>query len=210
MTGSLNKNPKLEGDWVGEVSPKGYALLYRMKKHLYSKKSDFQQIDVVETDLLGKMLLNDSLVMVTEKDESIYHEMMAHVPVNLHPNPQRVLIIGGGDGGTAREVLRHKEVDECVMVEIDEVVVEACREHIPQTGAIFEHPKLNLLIADGVEYAKNAKEPFDVILVDSTDPIGPATPLFGPEFYGNLHRLLKDDGILVAQGETPVYEQPMQ
>src|SRR5690606_20146847 len=143
---------------------------------------DALPIYVVDTELLGRMLLNDSLVMVTEKDEAIYHEMMAHVPLSVHPRPKRVLIIGGGDGGTAREVLRHDRVERCVMVEIDEAVVRACRSELTQTGRAFENPRLELIIGDGVEYANNCNEQFDVILVDSTDPIGPATPLFGTDF----------------------------
>lgn len=210
MSQELKKNPTLEGDWVGEVNSKGFALLYRIRSHLFSKKSPFQQVDVVDTDLLGKMLLNDSLVMVTEKDEHNYHEMMAHVPLCTHSDPRRVLVIGGGDGGTAREVLRHPSVEKCVMVEIDAAVVEACEKHIPQTAEVFKNPRLQLIIGDGVEFVKNSTEEFDVILIDSTDPIGPATPLFGPEFYKNVHQRLKADGIVVAQGESPVYDFEMQ
>lgn len=210
MSQKLNKNPKFDGEWVGEVNDKGFALLYKTTAHLYSKTSEFQQVDVVDTPLLGKMLLNDSLVMVTEKDEFNYHEMMAHVPLCTHPHPKKVLVIGGGDGGTAREVLRHESVEKCVMVEIDEAVVEACRLHIPQTAEVFNNPRLELIIGDGVEYVKNTNEVFDVILVDSTDPIGPATPLFGIDFYKDIARCLGEEGIVVAQGESPFYDGKMQ
>jgi spermidine synthase len=210
MSAKLNKNPRLEGDWVGEVNPRGFALLYRIKEHLFSAQSEFQQVDVVDTPLLGKMLLNDSLVMVTEKDERNYHEMMAHAPLCVHPHPENVLVIGGGDGGTAREVLRHASVKKCVMVEIDELVVKACKEHIPQTAAVFADPRLELIIGDGVEYVKNSREIFDVILVDSTDPIGPATPLFGLDFYRGISARLGPEGIVVAQGESPFYDFAMQ
>jgi spermidine synthase len=119
-------------------------------------------------------------------------------------------VIGGGDGGTAREVLRHEQVEQCVMVEIDSLVVDACREHIPVTSSVFTHPKLNLLIQDGIEYVANTKEKFDVIIVDSTDPIGPAAPLFNHEFYRNIAGCLSENGIVVSQGESPFYHQAMQ
>lgn len=196
--------------WVEENYQDIYAMRFKVERTLFHEDSEFQSVDVVETAGHGKMLLNDGLVMVTERDEAIYHDMLAHVPMFTHPNPKRVLIIGGGDGGTAREVLRHPGIAECVMVEIDEAVVRACQEHIPQTAkAIGNDPRLNLLIEDGVKYVKEnaVSRPgsFDLILVDSTDPIGPAAPLFGPEFYGDVHRLLAPDGIVVSQAESPFY-----
>jgi len=156
------------------------------------------------------MLLNDGLVMITERDEFVYHDMICHPALFVHPNPKKVLVIGGGDGGTAREVLRHKGVEKCVMVEIDEVVINACKEFIPQTSCVFENSKLELIVGDGVDYVANTKEKFDVILVDSTDPIGPATPLFGVDFYKNINLILNDDGIVVSQAESPYYEVEAQ
>ncbi len=210
MSQKLNKNPILEGEWVGEVHEKGFANLYKISKHLFSKTSPYQQIDVVETPLLGRMLLNDSLVMASEKDEYNYHEMMAHVPLCTHPHPKKVLVIGGGDGGTAREVLRHLHVEKCVLVEIDEVVVEACREHLPQTAQVFSNPRLELVIGDGLEFVKTTKEVFDVIMIDSTDPVGPATPLFNLDFYKDVANCLSADGIVISQGESPFYDREMQ
>ena len=154
--------------YVEEKMEDKYALKFKVNKVLFSGKSPFQTVDVVETELLGKMLLNDGLIMVTEKDEFVYHDMIAHVPMFTHPNPKKVLVIGGGDGGTAREVLRHKGVERCVMVEIDEMVVNACKEHIPQTSSALSDPRLELIIGDGIKYVKETKEKFDVILVDST------------------------------------------
>jgi spermidine synthase len=156
------------------------------------------------------MLLNDGLVMVTERDEFIYHDMITHPAMFVHPSPRKVLVIGGGDGGTAREVLRHPGVEKCVMCEIDEAVVEACRRFIPQTAQQLDHPKLELLIQDAVKYVAQTREKFDVILVDSTDPIGPAQPLFGPEFYRNVYNCLTPDGIVISQGESPFYDAPTQ
>ncbi len=196
--------------WVEEVYQDYYAMKFKVEKTLFSGVSDFQSVDVVETRGHGRMLLNDGLVMVSERDEFIYHDMITHVPLFVHPNPKNVLIIGGGDGGTAREVLRHKGVEKVTMVEIDEMVVNACREYIPQTSSMLDDPKMNLIIGDGVQFVKESKEKFDVILVDSTDPIGPATPLFGPEFYNNVFERLTDNGIVVSQGESPFLNKETQ
>lgn len=196
--------------WVEEVYQDYYAMKFKVEKTLFSGVSDFQSVDVVETRGHGRMLLNDGLVMVSERDEFIYHDMITHVPLFVHPNPKNVLVIGGGDGGTAREVLRHKGVEKVTMVEIDEMVVNACREYIPQTSSKLDDPKMNLIIGDGVQFVKESKEKFDVILVDSTDPIGPATPLFGPEFYNNVFERLTDNGIVVSQGESPFLNKETQ
>ena len=199
--------------WVEERFEDYLGLRFKVEKTLFSGQSEFQSVDVVETRGHGKLLLNDGLVMVTERDEFVYHDMITHVPLFVHPNPKRVLVIGGGDGGTAREVIRHTGVEKCVMVEIDEMVVNACKEHIPQTAACLTDPRIELIIGDGVKYVEEAAakgEKFDVILVDSTDPIGPAQPLFGHEFYENIYKSLADDGIVVSQGESPFYQTTMQ
>jgi len=199
--------------WIEERFEDFMGLRFKVEKTLFSGQSNFQSVDVVETRGHGKMLLNDGLVMVTERDEFVYHDMIAHVPLFIHPDPKRVLVIGGGDGGTAREVIRHQGVDKCVMVEIDGMVVDACKKFIPQTSSQLSDPKVELIIDDGVAYVKNAVakgEKFDVILIDSTDPIGPATPLFGDEFYKDVYECLSDDGIVVSQGESPFYIKEMQ
>ena len=196
--------------WLEEKYKNFIGYRYKIKNTLFSGKSEFQSVDVVETEGLGKMLLNDGLVMVTEKDEFVYHDMITHVPMFTHPNPENVLIIGGGDGGTAREVLRHKSVKKCVMVEIDKMVVDACKEHIHQTSKDLNHPKLELIIDDGLEYVKNTNLKFDVILIDSTDPIGPAAPLFNSAFYKNIKKCLTTKGIVVSQGESVFFESHMQ
>src|SRR3989339_1169460 len=196
--------------WLEEKYKNFIGYRYKIKNTLFSGKSEFQSVDVVETESLGKMLLNDGLVMVTEKDEFVYHDMITHVPMFTHPHPENVLIIGGGDGGTAREVLRHKSVKKCVMVEIDKMVVDACKEHIHQTSKDLNHPKLELIIDDGLEYVKNTTLKFDVILIDSTDPIGPAAPLFNSAFYQNVKKCLTSNGIVVSQGESVFFESHMQ
>ena len=191
--------------WFFEQTEDYYQMGYRITDILFEEKSPFQKVTVYQTARHGKMLCNDDLVMVTEADEFIYHDMITHVPLFVHPNPKKVLIIGGGDGGTAREVLRHESIEKCVMVEIDGAVVEACKQHIPQTAVAFENPKLELRIEDGVKYVAETDEMFDLVIVDSTDPIGPAQPLFGTDFYRDIYRILNDDGIVVSQGESPFY-----
>ena len=197
-------------EWIEEQHKNFYSQGYKVIKKLFSGQSRFQKVELVETEGHGRMLFNDSLAMVSERDEFVYHEMMAHVPLFVHPRPERVLVIGGGDGGTAREVVRHPEVAECVVVEIDEMVVQACKKYLPVCSEGFSHPKVKLVIGDGVEFVARGGKSFDVVLVDSTDPIGPAQPLFGEEFYRNLWSCLKDDGIVVSQGESPWYEMDMQ
>jgi len=196
--------------WIEEKFEDFLGIKFKVERVLFSGKSEFQTVDVVETKGHGKMLLNDGLIMVTERDEFAYHDMIAHVPMFVHPAPKNVLVIGGGDGGTAREVLRHSSVEKCTMVEIDGMVVEACRKHIPQTSKDLDHPKMNLIIGDGVEFVKSTDEKFDVIIVDSTDPIGPAQPLFGEEFYQDVFNCLAEDGIVVSQGESSWYAMDIQ
>ncbi len=197
-------------EWITEKHQNASALSFRCRKKLFSGQSPLQKVEIYETQEHGRVLLNDGCFMLSERDEAIYHEMMTHVPLFTHPDPRRILIIGGGDGGTAREVLRHSNVQRVVMVEIDAMVVEACREHIPQTAQALEDPRLELIIADGVEFVRHSQESFDVILVDSTDPVGPAQPLFGKEFYADIFSRLSEEGIVVAQGESPFYETSMQ
>jgi spermidine synthase len=195
---------------IEENYKEGLSFRLGLKQKLFSGKSDFQLVEIFDSTHHGRVLLNDGAFMLSERDERIYHEMMAHVPLAVNPQAKRVLIVGGGDGGTAREVLRHKHVEEVVMVEIDALVVEACRKFIPQTAGALNDKRLDLVIDDGVEYMKNSSKTFDVILIDSTDPNGAATPLFGPEFYADVNRRLSENGIVIAQGESVFYESEMQ
>ena len=169
----------------------------------FSQQTDYQQVDVFETPKFGTVLALGGVINCTEVDEAGYHEMLAHVPLLAHPNPRRVLIIGGGDGGTMREVTRHEAVETAVQVEIDEVVVDVCKKWLPETAVGYEHPKCNLIIGDGLAYVKDAPDQsFDVILVDSTDPVDAGTVLFTEDFYRECHRVLADDGILVPQSDS--------
>ncbi len=151
------------------------------------------------------MLLLDGMVQTTEKDEFVYHEMITRVALNAHPAPRKVLIIGGGDGGTLREVVRHPHVEEGILVEIDERVVQAARDFFPGLSCSFDEPKARVLIADGIQYVKEHKNSFDIIIVDSTEPVGPAVELFSAAFYENCFKALKEDGILVVQSESPFF-----
>jgi spermidine synthase len=179
---------------------------FRLKKRLFKGKSPFQSVEVVETKGHGKLLLIDGMTMVSERDEFVYHEMIAHVPLFLHPRPRRVLVIGGGDGGTVREVLRHKTVERCVLVEIDALVVSASRKYIPLTAGKLSDRRAVVRIEDGVKFVRETGERFDVVIVDSTEPFGPAKELFGPAFYKDVKRVLTEDGIVVSQAGSPFYE----
>ncbi len=171
---------------------------------LYRVRSPYQLVEVYQTYAYGKMLACDGMVMTTEGDEYVYHEMIAHVPLLLKPDAARVLIIGGGDGGAAREVLRHPQVKEVVMVEIDEKVIEAARLYFPDLARSFDHPLLRLIIGDGIQYVADAPDAsFDVVIVDSTDPVGPAEGLFTEAFYRDVHRILRPTGVMVTQSESP-------
>lgn len=196
--------------YIEEKYKEGLSFGFALKQKLFTGRSDFQTVEVAETTHHGRVLLNDGAFMLSERDERIYHEMITFVPMTVHPAPRRVLVIGGGDGGTAREVLRHPGVEKCVMVEIDALVIEASRKYLPQTADALSDPRLDLIIDDGVKYMRESKETFDVILIDSTDPNGAAQPLFGPEFYSDVVARLAPDGVVAAQGESPFYEAEMQ
>lgn len=185
----------------------GWGAYFRIKKFLYTGQSQYQSIDVFESYDHGKILVLDGAVMLTERDEFAYHEMIVHVPLFSHPNPERVLVIGGGDGGTIREILKHKEVKEAILVEIDEEVIKISEEFFPELTASLKDPRCKVLIEDGIKFIKECKpESFDVIIVDSTDPIGPAVGLFESEFYHSCYRALKSDGILNVQSGSPYFQ----
>lgn len=189
--------------WFTERDDK-IALSLKHDGKLYDVQSDFQRVEVYNTQAYGNMLTLDGMVMTSEKDEYVYHEMITHIPTLTHPNPKRALIIGGGDGGTAREILRHESLEEVVMVEIDDKVIEACKEHLPNIASALDNPRLNLIVDDGIKYVKAAAEgSFDIVIIDSTDPVGPAEGLFSVDFYKEVYRILSADGIMITQSESP-------
>jgi spermidine synthase len=193
--------------WYTEEQTENVRFSMKVREHLFSKKSAFQQVDIFDTCEFGKVMAIDGLVMVTEKDEFIYHEMITHVAMAVNPEIRSVLVIGGGDGGTVREISRYGTIDKIDMVEIDELVVEAAVEHLPVTACRLKDPRVILFYEDGLEFVKGKKNLYDLIIVDSTDPIGPGEGLFTKTFYEDCYTALTEKGILVNQNESPFYEQ---
>lgn len=196
----------MSGAWVDEVYQGVVRTGFKTKKRLFKGRSPFQTVEVVETAGHGRLLLIDGMTMTSERDEFVYHEMIAHPALFVHPRPRRVLVIGGGDGGTVREVLRHKSVEECVLVEIDALVVDAAKRFLPGTGRALKDRRCRARIEDGVKFVAETAERFDCVIVDSTEPFGPAKELFGPKFYRDCRRVLTKDGIVVSQAGSPFYE----
>ncbi len=181
------------------------GLTIGLKRQLFCEQSDYQKVEVFETDTWGNLMTIDGMVMLSEKDEFVYHEMMAHVAMFTHPNPETVLIIGGGDGGTVREVMRHPSVKQVDMVEIDETVVRASKLHMPEVGD-FDNPKLNVIYENGLTFVEQPPKKYDVIIIDGSDPVGPAVDLFKKAFYQHCYNSLTDNGVLVSQTESPFVE----
>jgi spermidine synthase len=185
----------------------GCTLHIKIKDVLYHDRSKYQQIAVMETEKLGRILVIDGITMLTEWDEFGYHEMICHVPLCVHPKPSRVLVIGGGDGGTVREVLRHPEVEMIHVCEIDETVVDVCRKYIPSLASSFDDPKVKIFYEDGARFVAEHSEAYDIIIVDSTDPLGPGQVLFQRPFYEDMKKALSKDGIAVTQCESMYLHQ---
>ncbi len=193
--------------WYTEEQTDEVRFSIKVKQHLYTGKSEFQDVDVFESEEFGKFLTLDGLMMVTEKDEFIYHDMITHVAMATKPDVKKVLVIGGGDGGTVRELTRYEHIEKIDMVEIDKLVVDISREYLPITASKLDDSRVTLYFEDGIKFVADTKEIYDLILVDSTDPIGPGEGLFTTEFYQNCFKILSDDGILVNQSESPYYDQ---
>jgi spermidine synthase len=196
--------------WVEEQITDAAAIRYPVVRCLHRSQSAYQTIEIVETSSYGRMLLIDGLVMLSEWDEWIYHEMISHVPLCTHPSAREVLIVGGGDGGTAREVMRHTNVEVCTVAEIDRAVIDACERFLPMTACGFEDTRVKVEVGDGVEFLRRCDRMFDVILVDSSDPVGPATALFGDEFLDLCQERLREDGVLALQVGSPFYHRQSQ
>lgn len=198
--------------WYTEKHSDNVGISIKATKTLFSGKSKFQQLDIIETLEFGRMMLLDGLVMVTERDEFIYHDMIVHPALFTHPNPKKVLVIGGGDGGTIREIMKHPEVELAVLCEIDGLVIEKSIEFLPSMASEIDgnNPRVKLHVDDGLAYIRDHQNEFDIILVDSTDPIGPAVGLFEENFYRSVFSALKADGIMIAQSESPFYHAEIQ
>ncbi len=186
-------------EWVD-----GLMIGVQIKSVVFTKRTKYQHLAIYDTVELGRMLTLDNVIQTTEKYEYLYHESIAHVPLFSHENPEVVLIIGGGDGGTLREVMRHPEVKQAVMVDIDGDVVEASKKYLPLWNTGFSDPRATVLIEDGLKFVAETDRKFDVVIVDSTDPEGPGLALFTPEFYRSIAAILKPGGIMCAQTESPL------
>jgi len=192
--------------WFSEYHTKNIKYSIKVDKQLFSKKSDFQRIDIFYSKELGNILTLDGYLMVAEKDEFVYHEMITHIAFAVNPEIRNVLVIGAGDGGTVRELTKYENIKNIDMVEIDKDVVDACLLYLPQTSCKLSDWRVNLFYEDGLKFARSKKNEYDLIIIDSTDPFGPGEGLFTKEFYGNCYKALKDDGILINQHESPFYE----
>ncbi|MGB5367490.1 MAG: polyamine aminopropyltransferase [Polyangiales bacterium] len=193
------------GLWYDETLDDHTRLGLRVKETLFSGRSSYQHIEVIDTVGFGRVLIVDKVFMTSEYDEFLYHEMLAQPALSTAPNIARVLVIGGGDGGTVREVLRHSDVKDCVMVEIDEMVVDVSKEYLHGIGTAWNDPRLDLRFIDGHEYVKRSNdEKYDVILIDGTDPVGPGAVLFDESFYAGCKRMLTPEGVMALQSESPL------
>lgn len=192
--------------WFSELHTPNAKFSIRVDRQLYNGQSEFQRIDVFDSKEFGRFLTLDGYMMLTEKDEFIYHEMITHVPMAVHPNARRILVIGAGDGGVIRELCRYDKVEYIDMVEIDPLVVEVCKKYLPQTACRLDDPRVHIHYEDGLKFVRTQEDAYDLIIVDSTDPFGPGEGLFTKEFYGNCFKALHDDGIMANQHESPFYE----
>ncbi|MBN2033010.1 MAG: polyamine aminopropyltransferase [Deltaproteobacteria bacterium] len=198
------ENYRTTGLWFQDSIEFGHGctMSIKIKDVLYHGRSRFQEIAVLDTEKMGRLLVLDGFIMLTEYDEFAYHEMICHVPLLVHPKPSRVLVIGGGDGGTVREVLKHPEVDTVHLCEIDEEVVTACRRYLPSLASSLDDPRLKIFYEDGAGFVADRPESYEIIIVDSTDPLGPGQVLFQKPFYADMKKALTDQGIAVTQCES--------
>lgn len=195
--------------WFTEYQYKDLIFGCRIKEILHHKKSQYQEILVLDTYHFGKMLTLDNVVQASMADEFVYHEMITHVGLNTLPNPKKVLVIGGGDGGSVREVLKHKEIQKVTHVEIDRDVITAAQTYLPEICYNKDDPRVELIIGDGIKHVKESQSVYDMIIIDAPDPVGHAEGLFSAEFYQNVYNALTDDGLFVAQMESPFFDKDL-
>ncbi len=193
--------------WFSEMHTNNVKMSIRVEKQLFSGTSDFQRIDVFESAEFGRFLTSDGSVIFSEKDEFTYDEMIVHVPMAVHPNVRRVLVIGGGDGGVARELSYYKEIEAIDVVEADEMFVNVCREFFPDNAKGLDDPRVTVYYRDGLRFLRGRQDEYDLIINDSTDPLGHTAGLFTKEFYGSCYKALKEDGIMVYQHGSPFYDE---
>lgn len=193
--------------WYSEYHTPNVRFSIKVTRQLYSEKSAYQQISVFESAEFGRCLTLDGIMMLTQRDEFIYHEMISHPAMAVHPLIKKVLVIGAGDGGAVREMTKYPKIEHIDVVEIDERVVAVCREYLPETACGFDDPRVSLHFQDGLKFVRHAQRQYDLIIVDSTDPFGPGEVLFTREFYGSCFSALSEKGILINQHESPFYQE---
>lgn len=193
--------------WFTEKHTEGLDFRIKIKEHLYTNQSKFQKIDVLDSFEFGRILLLDGMVMITEKDEFIYHEMITHVPMAVNPYAEKILVIGAGDGGVASQLIKYAAIKQIDIVEIDEEVINTAKKYFTSLADSFNDKRVRLIFEDGLKYIRKVRNEYDLIIVDSTDPYGPGEGLFAKEFYGSCYSALKEDGIMVNQHESPFYDE---
>lgn len=193
--------------WFSEMHTNNVKMSIRVEKQLYGKESEFQRIDVFDSPEFGRFLTSDGSVIFSEKEEFIYDEMIVHVPMAVHPNVKNVLVIGGGDGGVARELSYYNEIEEIDVVEPDETFVEVCRKYFPDNAKGLEDKRVKIFYEDGLKFLRTKNNQYDLIISDATDPLGHTAGLFTKEFYGNCYKALREDGILVYQHGSPFFDE---
>jgi spermidine synthase len=192
--------------WYTEKQTEHFGITAKIRQTLVREQTKFQDLAMIDTLEFGRMLVLDGMVMTTEKDEFVYHEMVAHPALFTHPNPEQVLVVGGGDGGVIREVLKHSKVKKAVLVDIDGKVIEYSKQYLPSIAGSLDDPRVEVLVNDGYMHIHDHKNTYDVIMVDSTEPVGPAVQLFTRGFYQGIYDALKEDGIFVAQTDNPWFK----
>jgi spermidine synthase len=196
----------LGGLWYTEKQTEHFGITMKIKRTLHTEQTEFQKLEVVETEEFGNMLFLDGMVMTSQKDEFVYHEMMAHVPLFTHPKPEYVLVVGGGDGGVIREVLKHPSVKKVTLAEIDGKVIEYSKKYLPEIAGKLDDPRVEVKVGDGFMHIAQSENQYDCIMVDSTEPVGPAVNLFTKGFYAGISKALKEDGVFVAQTDNPWFK----
>ena len=193
--------------WFSDMHTENVKLSIKIDRQLFSAQSEFQRIDVLESREFGKILVADGDLMLTEMDEFIYHEMISHVPMAVHPNVERVMVIGGGDGGVVRELVKYDGIQQIDVVEVDPLLVEVCRKYFPQMACSLNDPRVQIYHEDGLRFVRSKSDDYDLIIIDSPNPFGPGEGLFTKEFYGNCYNALHEDGIMINQHESPFYKE---
>ena len=193
--------------WFSDNQTDHVKVSVKVEKQLFGEQTDFQRIDVFESREFGRFLSSDGSIVFSEKDEFIYDEMIVHVPMAVHPHVKKVLVIGGGDGGVARELSYYEEIEQIDVVESDRTFVDVCRKFFPDNACGLEDPRVNIYYEDGLSFLRTKHDAYDLIINDAIDPLGHTAGLFTKEFYGNCYRALKEDGIMVYQHGSPFYDE---